>query len=217
MTGCDAYPAPVPYEKSLQARDTTPARARTFAGSSGRPRKPGVVTVSHHPTTPQHTQRSLTVTCVATHCKQGNSEPHAMLAKPQQHGNTCDDGGIPTHSALFFVKLNRECVFKFFFSRVRNKKKNTHKFWWVFLGSFACFHSFSSGPINRRRRAAIEAWARRCRRRHALSSSFTWQDTYPHVFCVLPLLSITCREPAPRWTATPLATSRNSTTRSRTR
>ena len=69
VTGCDAYPPPVPHEKSLQARDTTPARVRTFAGSSARPRKPGVVTVSHQPTTPQHTQRSLAVKCVTTHSK----------------------------------------------------------------------------------------------------------------------------------------------------
>ena len=102
-----------------------------------------------------------------------------MLAKPQQHGNICDDEGIPTHSALFFVELDRESVLQFFFARPQKKKK----FWWAFLGSLACFHSFSFGPINRRRWAAIEARSRRCRRQHALCSSVvTWQDNYPHVF-----------------------------------
>ena len=205
MTGCDAYPAPVPYEKSLQARDTTPARTRTFAGSSGRPRKPRVVTVSHQPTTPQHTQLSLAVTCVATHSKQVNSEPYAMLAKPQQHGNTSDDEGIPTNSAA-------DESYSFFRASAK-----IHKLWWFVPCSLACFNSFSSDP-------SIDDTGRPSKPRAVAADDSTpcprrsYGKTHlPHVFCILPLLSITCRERAPRWIATPLATSRKSTTRPRTR
>ena len=206
MTGCDAYPAPVPYEKSLQAQhDTGPGKdicwfewtAKDTGSRHGQP-------PTHHTTA--HSAFTRSYMC------QVNSKPYARLAKPQQHGNNCDYEGIPTHSALFFVELDREWVLQFFFARPQK---------YTSYGGLSRvplhFFSFSFGPINRRRRAAIEAQSRRCRRQHALSSSFTWQDTYPHVFCVLPLLSITCRERAPRWIATPLATSRNSTTRSRTR
>ena len=68
--------------------------------------------VSHQPTTatPQHTLRSLTVTCVATHLRsltvtcvatlyiQCDSELHVMLHMPQQHGNACHNPGAPTRS-----------------------------------------------------------------------------------------------------------------------
>ena len=151
----DACPVPVLYDEGLPAHDTTPAQARTLAGSveRGRPRKPGVVTVNHQPSTPQHTQRSLAVTCFATHRKQGTSEPHAMLAKPQQQGNTCDDEGIPTHSAtLAGTESNNDlCGVKsqtsltVFFSRV--SKTHTHKFWWIFQCSLAFYTTFAFGPI----------------------------------------------------------------------
>ena len=56
VTGCEECPAPVPYEKSLQARDTTPAKARTTAGSRerGRPGNPGVIMANHLRLAGQH-------------------------------------------------------------------------------------------------------------------------------------------------------------------
>ena len=138
----------MPYENSLQARDTTPARARTFAGprERGRPGKPGVVTVSHQPTTPQHTQLSLAVTCVTTHCKQVNSEPHAMLANPQQHGNTCDDEGIPTHSApLAGISSNSDLcgvIPRMSPTVFLARQQTIHKCWWAFSCFLAFFRQF---------------------------------------------------------------------------
>ena len=56
VTGCDECPAPVQNEKSLQARDTTQAKARTTDGSRerGRPGNPGVIMANHLRLASQH-------------------------------------------------------------------------------------------------------------------------------------------------------------------
>ena len=111
-------------------------------------------------------------------------------------------------------EISRMSLTVFFFARQKKEKTcfgGLSRVLCIFL------NSLSYGPINRRRREAIETRSRRCRRQHALSSSFTWQDIYPHVFCVLPLFPITSRGRSTRCIATPLVTRRNSTKRSGTR
>ena len=95
------------------------------------------------------------------HSTQINFEPNVMLAKPQQHGNICDDEMIPTDSACN-QKQKRSLwsyianVSEKFFA---HETKNT-KYGGLSRVPLHFWNICSSGPIIKRRRAAIETRSR---------------------------------------------------------